>query len=665
MKYFAWMGGFIVALLGVLYVVAFTSFGNSLLQPVIEEKIQEEIKLESKLKTFSLSLSDFEILLELNENNTILLKGNYSLFSQSFNLVYRVRLEELKTLQALTQVQLQSSFHTEGSVIGDMTFVTVEGKSDVAQSKTSYHVELTDFNPTSIIAIVQNADLKSLLYLGGQKEYASATINLDLNFKDITPHALDGNVLLTTKDGILNQAVMKKDFNITIPPTAFEMNLKALLAGDSAEYTYALNSNLAKLSSSGEVTPEPLALDVKYGVDVKELAVLKPMTNADIRGVLRLSGTAKGDKQKLLIDGRSDIAASDTNFGIVLKEFEPTSLQANIKNMKLQSVLYMLKQPHYADGYLSLNADISDARVKNLKGVVKTTIDNGLVDSKYMTKAYEFSAMMPKTTFSAKTETELNANIADTKLQLVSNLANLDIKEAKFNMKDTSLVSDYFVKLHNLDKLYFVTERHLKGAISANGMLKKGEDLDFTAFSNIAGGKLEAKLHNDDFVANISSMQTLDMLHILIYPEIFKSSVNGVMKYNLAQKKGIFTGKLQDGKFTKNQVLDLTKQYAHTDLYKERFLGDIGAKINKENIVASLDLKSNNSYIKTKETKLNSKTKRIDSKLDISANGNPLEVRLTGSANAPKVSVNAQKLIKKEAQKAIEKEVNKLFKGLF
>jgi len=91
MKYFAWMGGFIVALLGVLYVVAFTSFGNSLLQPVIEEKIQEEIKLESKLKTFSLSLRDFEILLKLNEYNTILLIGIYSPFSQAFNVLYLVR----------------------------------------------------------------------------------------------------------------------------------------------------------------------------------------------------------------------------------------------------------------------------------------------------------------------------------------------------------------------------------------------------------------------------------------------------------------------------------------------------------------------------------------------------------------------------------------------
>ncbi len=665
MKYLAWFGGIFVSVLALVYVVAFTGFGNSLLKPIIEEKIQEETKLESKLTTFSLSMSDFEILLELNKNNTILVKGNYSLFSQSFNIAYKVDLQELKTLKALTKTQLQSSFATEGTVVGDMDFLTVEGKSDVVKSATTYHVELTEFNPTSIIAKVKNADLKSLLYLGGQKEYASATINLDVNFKNITPHELDGNILLTTKEGSLNSRVMKKDFNISIPSTAFNMNLKAVLAGDSADYMYILNSNLAKVSSSGKVNPEPLSLDIKYGVDIKELAVLKPMTNADIRGPLRLSGSAKGDKEKLLVDGVSDIAASNTTFSAILKEFQPRSVKASIKNMKLQNVLYMVKQPHYTDGYFSLSADISDARAKSLQGIVTTRVKEGLLNSKFLTKEYEFKSKMPVTRYTLKTETKLDGNIANTKVDLLSNLANLNIKEAKLDLSDASIVSDYLVKVHNLDNLYFITDRHLKGSITANGELHKAKDLDFSAYSSIAGGKLVAKLHNDDFKANINSMQTLDILDMLIYPEIFKSSINGVVDYNLAQKKGTFKGELKDGKFTKNQVLDLAKQYASTDLYKETFLGDINADINKEHITASLDLKSNRSYIKTKNTKLNSKTKRISSKLDINANGNPLIVTLSGNANAPKVGIDAEKLIKKEAEKAINKEVNKLFKGLF
>lgn len=665
MKYLVWFIGILVSLVVLIYVVAFTSFGNGLIKPIIEEKIQEQTKLESHLKTFSLSMSDFEILLELNDNNTILVKGNYSLFLQAFNVAYRLNLKELKTLKALTQTQLNSSFYTDGTVVGDMAFITVQGKSNVADSDTSYHVELTDLNPTSIIAKVKDADLKALLHLANQTEYASAKINLDVNFKNITPHQLDGNIFLATKDGILNSAVMKKDFNITIPQTDFTMNLKAILAGDNVDYTYALNSNLAKLNSSGKVTPEPLNVNLSYGVDVKELAVFKPITGADIRGALRLSGTLKGSQEEMLVDGRSDFAASDTKFSATLKEFQPVSAQASIKNMQLQKVLYMVNQPHFADALFSLNANITDLRSGQLKGLISTNISEGLVDSNYMTKAYEFKSSMPRTTFSAKTETSLNADLVDTKLNFISNLANFDIKKARFNIADGSLASDYIVKVHNLDNLYFATDRHLKGALSANGELKKAKDLDFTAFSNVAGGKLDAKLHNDDFVANIDSMQTLDILDMLLYPEIFKSSLDGVVNYNLAEQKGTFKGKLSDGKFTQNAVLDLAKLYAKTDLYTEVFLGDVSADINKENIVASLDLKSNRSSIKTENTKLNSKTKQINSKIDINADGNPLVITLSGNANAPKVGIDAKDLLQKEAAPKIKKEVNKLFEKLF
>jgi hypothetical protein len=145
------------------------------------------------------------------------------------------------------------------------------------------------------------------------------------------------------------------------------------------------------------------------------------------------------------------------------------------------------------------------------------------------------------------------------------------------------------------------------------------------------------------------------------------------MDYNLVKEKGKFDGYLSNGKFTKNQVLDLTKQYAKIDLYKQRFKGDVTANIKKENIIASLDLRSNTSSIITKNTYLNSKTQAIVSKIDINANGNPLSVKLSGNVQSPKVEINADKLLKKEATKAASKELEKhlgkgagkLLQGLF
>ncbi len=666
MKIFKWIIGIVLFLVLSVYVLAFTGVGNSIVAPIVEGKINEATGLNAKLETFSLDMSSIDILLLLDQDNSIAVKGSYSLFGQSFDLNYNVSLNKLASLEKLTQTKLNGAFLTDGKVVGDMKLLNIDGKSDVAKSATTYHVELQELNPTSIIAKIDDADLTSLLYILNQKKYADAKLNLDVNLKNIKPHQLDGDLKLLTTDGQLNVAVMKKDFGITIPQTNFKMKLDATLKGDDVIYNYLLNSNLAKIGSKGTVVPQPLEVDSTYALNVKELAVLKPITNADIRGALNLSGNIKGSQEKMVIDGVSDIASSKTIFEALLKEFKPSSLQANIQHLKLQKLLYMVKQPHYANATFNMVAKLSSLDMNNLQGDVKTTIKDGVVDSKYMTKAYEFKSLMPYTTFNANTFTKLSGTLADTKMEFNSNLADLDIKSAKFDLKDSSIKSDYKAKLHDLNRLYFVTQRNLKGSIVATGELKKAKDLDFTLLSNIAGGKLDAKLHNDDFNAKLANMQTLDVLDMLIYPKVFKSKIDGVLKYNLAKASGTFDAKLKDGEFTKNQVLDLTKQFAKVDLYKQKFTGDANAKINEENIVAFLDLKSNTSSIYTKDTKLNSKTKRIDSNIKIIGNNNPpLYVKLRGDVAAPQIKVDASAIVKDEAKKAVNKEVNKLFKKLF
>ncbi|MFT7005104.1 MAG: hypothetical protein ACJAWW_002473, partial [Sulfurimonas sp.] len=600
-----------------------------------------------------------------NSNNIITLKGDYSLFAQTFDVNYEVKLEELASLKPLSGVELRNSFYTNGIVKGDMAFIEVDGVSNVASSDTKYYVELTELNPTSIIAKIKNLQLEALLDMGAQKPYASAEVNLDVNFKNIKAHALDGDISLNTKNGKINTSVMKNDFNISIPNTNFAMNLDAKLKGDDVDYTYKLLSNLFKITSSGNVVPTPLKTDIKYALDIKELALLKPVTGADVRGSFRLNGKVKGTKEKLVVDGKSDVASSDTTFEAVLKDFAPASVKASMKNLQLARVLHMVKQPHYSDGTFSLDVDIPDARSGKLKGKVLSSIKNGLLDSRYMTKTYEFKTPMPKTTFNMTTDTTLNGDIIDSKVDLNSNLANFDIKSAVVNLKNNTIVSDYVTTVPDLDKLFFATEQHMKGSITAKGEFKKAKDIDLTVHSKVAGGKIDAKLHNDDFHADILAIQTLDALHMLIYPEIFKSSLNAKLDYNLAAKKGKFNGHLVDGKFTKNQMLNLVKQYAKIDLYVETFKGDVYADINKENILASVDLTSNTSSIKTKNTMLNTKTKTINSKIDIVANKSPITVTLKGKTTSPKVAINMQDLLKKEAGKVIQKEVGNLLKGLF
>jgi len=665
MKFLTWLVSIVIGLIAIVYVVVFTSFGNELLKPIIESKIKENTKLNSKLTAFYLSMNKFEILLELNENNTIMLKGDYSLFSKSFDIIYDLKLTELKTLKPLTITPLQGKFKTDGTLKGDMAFMKIDGKSDVAKSDTTYHVELTDLNPTSIIAKIKEAKLASLLYIGSQSQYASADINLDINFKNIKPHMLDGDILLKTKNGKLNSKLMKKDFNVTIPSTSFKMNLDAILKGDDVDYKYNLSSNLFKILSSGKIIPEPFKSDIKYSLNIKELEVLKPIIGSDLRGKFRLDGTIKGTKEKLVVKGKSDVASSNTKFEAKLKDFKPVNVEASIKKLKLKKVLYMLNQPYYIDGELDLKADISDLRSGSLKGEVSTSIKKGVINSKYLTKTYEFKSPMPRTTFNSTTTTVLDGDIADTKVNFNSDLANLDIKRARFNIKNTSFKSDYIANIPNLNKLYFISQQHMKGAITANGNISKAKDLDFTMHTKVAGGVIDAKLHNDNFSADLKSVQTMGLLRMLIYPEIFKATLDAKVEYDLDSSKGVFTGDIVDGNFANNKTFNLIKQYTKFDMYRESFNGDIDAVINKEKIIASLDLRSKQASIKAKKAKLDTKKQTIDSDITFQAKKNVITANLSGDINSPKVKVDLEKFMKSKAGEKINKEINKFLKKLF
>ena len=130
-----------------------------------------------------------------------------------------------------------------------------------------------------------------------------------------------------------------------------------------------------------------------------------------------------------------------------------------------------------------------------------------------------------------------------------------------------------------------------------------------------------------------------------------------------------FDAKLSNGQFAQNIMIDLIKQYGRIDLYKERFKSTLQSKINKELTYTNLDMRSNKASISGKNIRLNSKTQQINANLDVVVNNNPVGVEIKGNVNKPDVKVDVSKLIRKEAGKAIEKEVQKqldnLFKELF
>ena len=657
-------GTFIILLAVALYTLLFTSPGNAVAAPLIESKIKEKTALPVTLANFELTMSSFNITLQLSKSNRIEASGNYSLFSRELNAVYRIRLNALEELKPLTQRTLHGKLGAEGSVVGSSAQLRIDGSSDIAQSQTTYEIELLDLAPTKVIATIKQLQLNALLQMSGEPAYVKGVVDADIQLDDLDPQHLAGFSTIAIKNGIVNRALMQKDFNITLPKTTFKTDLQAKLAAKDVDYTLDFSSNLAAITSTGTIIPETVTSDIVYDLAIKELALFKPLTNAPLRGPLNLSGTLKGDKASMLLKGKSDIARSDTSVEVILKELQPHSLTLEGKGLRLGSLLYMVEQPRYADGKLDLNVNISDARPGNLDGTITSKITQGKVNAKVIGKAFDLKNV-PKITFNATSTSVLKKRTVTSQLQLKSSLATLSLNDAKIDLENKVTTSDYSVKIPDLDRLYFLTERHLKGGLSFTGDLKKDEHLLVNAHSKLLDGSIDARLLDQKFHADFTSIETLKALRMLTYPEIFSSSLEGKFDYNIATKKGTLDAQLHKGRFTQNEMIDLVRQFGNYNLYNERFESTLVSRIHKENTDSDLDMVAGNATIRGKNIALNTRTKRINAKLDVVANRNPIGVRLRGNVNAPQVDIDATKLIEKEAGKLIEKEVGKFLEGLF
>ena len=90
------------------------------------------------------------------------------------------------------------------------------------------------------------------------------------------------------ENGRIDTGLMQRDFNLSLPKTEFSMQNDLKLRGPQLSYQTRFDSNLARIASKGDVTPETLATQAAFNLDFKELGLLTPLTNTPLRGPLHL-----------------------------------------------------------------------------------------------------------------------------------------------------------------------------------------------------------------------------------------------------------------------------------------------------------------------------------------------------------------------------------------
>ena len=663
-KIFLSLSLIIILILGSIYGLLFTKFGNNIVSSYIEEKVnldQKDVKL--KVNDFTLTLNYLNFDAWINDNSKINISGDLSLFKKSVDLKYDIKINDLSTLKNLTRQEFKGPFVTNGIFIGNEEEAIIQGTSDIARSQTRYYFNLEDFEPRNINIQVKNAKIEDLLTLLNKPIYAKGDLNVLADIKNANISNLDGIFVSKISNGKIDNEVMNKEFNQTLAsPISFNGEMNALLSPNKAEVKTNLTSSLINIFMDKTVVNlSTNQIDSDYKVDIKNLNKIEGIIAKKLNGEFSTKGNLKAFDETIKIEGDSNVFESNVKYNTELTNYKPSYIKFSVENAKLEKFLQMLNEPIYALGDFNIQGEIKNANLDKLDGDISSKITNASIVNEVTNTVFKQN-LKEKINFDLNIDTSLVPTQAVSKASLQTTIGNLTSQNSVYTFTDDSFNSDYLLNIPALEKLKDILNMSLKGNIDINGDITNKEDsLLLTGKSNTLGGTFDFDLKNDKLNANLKDIDVQELSAMLDYSKIFNSKANFTLDYDLLLKKGELVGKLINGHFLSNNFSLLLNQLGKFDLNKEVYETlDINSQIDNRILTSDVIMKSANTQIDIQDSILDLEQKLIDAKINAVVKDKKFIIDVKGETSNPKISLNAKDLLKEKIDKQLEKKRNKI-----
>lgn len=663
-KLFLSLSVIVILILSSIYGLLFTKFGNNMAASYIEDKVntgQQDVKL--KVNDFTLTLTHLNFVAWINDNSEINISGDLSLFKKSVDLKYDIKINDLSTLKNLTKQEFKGPLFTSGIFIGNDQEAIIQGTSDVAKSQTKYYFNLENYEPRNINIQVKNAKIEDLLTLLNEPSYMKGDLNILADIKNANISKLDGMIVSKITNAKVNNDVVNKEFSQTIQtPISFQSDINAILTPNKAEIKSSLISPIAEVFMNRTII-DLSTNDIKtdYKIEVKNLNKLEGIIAKKLNGEFLTNGSFKSFNETIQIEGSSNIFEGITKYTTEFKDSKISNIKFAIESAKLEKFLQVINEPIYATGDLNIQADIKNANLDKLEGVINSKITNGLVVNEVTNTIFK-QDLKEKVNFDLYVDTDLIPNQAVSKAVLETTLGNLTTKNSIYNLKENAFNSDYLLNIPQLDKLKDIVKMSLKGKLDISGELyNKENSMSLNGKSDTLGGTFDFDLKNDKLNANLKNIDIQELSSMLDYSKIFDSKANFNLDYDLLTKKGNLLGKLTNGHLLENNFVTLVNQLAKVELTKEVYeTFDINTKINDRILTSDLIMKSQNTQLNIKDSLLDLEKNLIDAKINTTIKDKTLDINLKGETSSPQISLDAKDLLKEQINKKIEKKKDKI-----
>lgn len=503
MKVLAWICGLLVFVLGLVYVVAFTSFGNALIKPSIEKYASGQMGMELRLEKFELGFSTFDIIATLNGELGLSAKGKYSLFTRQFDLVY--------STQALSFKGMDIRLGMSGEAMGSFSNFIANGVGSLAGSNVRFASRIKDFTPLELKLDAKDLDLNALSQIALNKAALHGKISATADIVSTSGKAKITAPKITLDESFISELgiSLPKDFALSLNS---DIDANDGIFSAKSELKSPIGTAGAKNTSFDSKTNE---ITSDFSVDIRDLAKLEPIINQKLKGALKVEGNTKiaNNKMEFLEAKISGLG------GEIITNLKDSNLEATIKNIKLANALALVGQKAIANSDINGKASISNIYdIANIKGNAELTLSNGVLNHQQM-NALLGSDLSADVSFNAQNVLQISNSIINFSSNLSSPaIENLNAKgEYKLSSDDFKL--NLSAKITDLSAI-LGSGAKTSAQITADAELKSGTltsaNVDFkglggSAVVNMKGKGLNAEIKNIE-AASLFAFTNLDAL---------------------------------------------------------------------------------------------------------------------------------------------------------
>ena len=326
------------------------------------------------------------------------------------------------------------------------------------------------------------------------------------------------------------------------------------LTPNHLSFDASINDN-SEINISGDLSIFQKSVDLKYDIKINDLSTLKNLTNQDFKGPLFTSGIFTGNDKEAIIQGVSDVAQSQTKYYFNLENYEPRNINIQIKNAKIEELLALLNEPSYLKGDLNVIADIKNANLSKLDGMIISKITNAKINNEVVNKEFN-QAWVSTFNFQSDINAILTPNKAEIKSNVISPLAEIFMNRTVIELATNNIKSDYKIDIKNLAKLEGITSKKLNGQFLTNGNFKLvDKTLQIEGDSNILEGITKYGAEFVNFVPTnmklaIESAKLEKLLQVLNEPIYASGDLNllaNVKSTNLDKLDGDINTRINNG----------------------------------------------------------------------------------------------------------------------